>query len=312
MSKVADRPHGLTIFFSLVSVVCAVIGVYFAFYNSAAQRQERLARHEAARSATEEKSLPNNNETPLVPSGAEERQQPTIPSEAAKPKVTEPIAVEKNGFPETVHEQPPTPPEAGHVKVNPKDGLNYVWIPPGNFTMGCSPGDRECRANENPQHGVTISQGFWIGQTEVTHQAFAKVTGDVVQADLSLFPVNDISWEHALGYCQAVGMRLPTEAEWEYSARAGTSSARYGPLDEIAWYSAGSHQVAQKRPNGFGLYDMLGNVAEYAARGAGAAFNPVRGGSWAEGSRGSRASFRQMYQTSVIAADMVGFRCAGG
>jgi formylglycine-generating enzyme required for sulfatase activity len=57
---------------------------------------------------------------------------------------------------------------AGSTKVNPKDGLTYVWIPPGTFTMGCSPGDNECFENEEPAHQVTLTRGFWIGQTEVT------------------------------------------------------------------------------------------------------------------------------------------------
>ncbi len=64
------------------------------------------------------------------------------------------------------------------VKENPKDGLNYVWIPAGTFLMGCSPGDRECKEDEKPSHRVTISAGFWMGQIEVTVKAYRKFAAE--------------------------------------------------------------------------------------------------------------------------------------
>ena len=65
----------------------------------------------------------------------------------------------------------------GEVRVNPKDGLKYVWIPPGTFMMGCSPGDNECEDDEKPPHQVTITKGFWLGQTEVTVGAYKRFAG---------------------------------------------------------------------------------------------------------------------------------------
>jgi formylglycine-generating enzyme required for sulfatase activity len=169
----------------------------------------------------------------------------------------------------------PTP---GTVKTNPKDGLNYVWIPPGTFMMGCSPGDSKCSDGEKPAHQVTITRGFWIGQTPVTVGAYKRFTGATGRqmpparnfnsgwASQNM-PIVSVTWDDAQAYCGWTGGRLPTEAEWEYAARGGSTEARYGPLDEIAWYSQNSgnqtHDVAQQRANGFGLYDMLGNVWEW-------------------------------------------------
>jgi formylglycine-generating enzyme required for sulfatase activity len=171
-------------------------------------------------------------------------------------------------------------PAAGTVRENPKDGLKYVWIPPGTFVMGCSPGDSECKADEKPPHHVTISKGFWIGQTLVTvgaYKRFAGATGRRMPPPPSFnkgwanenMPIVDVTWNELQAYCGWVGGRLPTEAEWEYAARAGSTEARYGNLDEIAWYKQNSrnqtHDVAQKRPNGLGLYDILGNVWEWVS-----------------------------------------------
>jgi len=159
---------------------------------------------------------------------------------------------------------------AGRARVNSRDRLTYVWIEPGTFHMGCSPGDGDCRKDEMPAHSVTITRGFWMGQTAVTQAAYQRVKGSnpsSLTGDQR--PVVDVSWYDAVAYCSAVGMRLPTEAEWEYAARAGSSASRYGDLDLVAWWGGNSgnqlHDVAQKQPNGWGLFDMLGNVWQWTA-----------------------------------------------
>jgi formylglycine-generating enzyme required for sulfatase activity len=216
--------------------------------------------------------------------------------------------------------------------VNPKDGLTYIWIKPGKFMMGCSPGDQQCFSDEKPAHSVEITQGFWMGQTDVTQAAFRKVTGQ----SPSRFkgeskPVEQVTWTEAKNYCQAVGLGLPTEAQWEYAARAGSTGATYGELDQIAWYSANSgnstHDVKGKLPNAWGLYDMLGNVWEWVADwydeayyGKSPARDPsgpstgtlrvLRGGSWYDIPRLVRASYRLGVEPEFRYYGL-GFRCAG-
>ena len=130
----------------------------------------------------------------------------------------------------------------------------FVWISPGTFTMG-SPADEAWRRNDEVQHTVTLTQGFWFSDHEVTQNEYQAVMGSNPSYwNGESLPVEQVSWNDAVAYCQKLtekeraagritaqhAYRLPTEAEWEYAARAGTTGARYGQLDTIAWYELNS------------------------------------------------------------------------
>ena len=219
----------------------------------------------------------------------------------------------EDGVMRAVREVAPKPADTRR-RENPKDGLTYVWIPAGKFTMGCSPGDT-CSADEKPGHEVEITKGFWLSRTETTQAAYQKVTGkNPSHFKGDDLPVEQVSWDEAVAYCRGIGGRLPTEAEWEYAARGGTKGAQYGDLEAIAWYGGNSdsktHPVGKnKQENAFGLYDMLGNVWEWTADWYGekyyeqregidpkgpatGTYRTLRGGSWVADPSFVRASYR--------------------
>jgi formylglycine-generating enzyme required for sulfatase activity len=214
--------------------------------------------------------------------------------------------------------------------VNAKDGLRYVWVPAGKLKLGCSEGDTECFPIEKTaNHTVTITKGFYLGATEVTQSAYRRVMGTNPSKYLGDdLPVHNVLWEDANKYCQAVGGRLPYDAEWELAARGGTAGARYGELNEIAWYAANSsgmpHPVGTKQPNAYGLYDMLGNVLEWT----GGFFthlsqleatdpkgrpdgehHTIRGGGWWDAPELVRVTYR-FYMDPADTDYNMGFRCA--
>ena len=198
-------------------------------------------------------------------------------------------------------------------------GMEFVGVPAGSFVMG-SPESEEYHIADERQHWVPISQGFWLGMYQVTQDEWESVMG----RNPSFFaecaaecPVERVSWKDAQEFIRRLNerepgkwyrYRLPTEAEWEYAARAGSAGQRYGDLDSIAWHRANSgnrtHPVGQKQANAWGLHDMLGNVWEWTA-------NPypsrtvtdpedrirygslvVRGGSWGSSARMVRSAYR--------------------
>ena len=216
--------------------------------------------------------------------------------------------------------------------------MQFATIPAGSFMMGCSPGDAGCYAEEKPVHRVTITQPFEMSKFQLTQQDYEAVMNtNPSNFKGSNLPVENVSWDDAQRFCEAVNgkrdgyrYRLPTEAEWEYAARAGDPSSRYGPLLQIAWFRDNSggttHPVGEKQPNAFGLYDMLGNVWEWVQDWYGITYyshkpdsdpkgpesgeyRVSRGGSWRGVVRGpSRVSARYILKPNTRSM-VVGFRC---
>ena len=165
-------------------------------------------------------------------------------------------------------------PSPGEVITN-SIGMKLVWIPAGNFMMGSDSGE----SNEKPIHSVRISKGFYMGQTEVTQAQYTAVMGtNPSNFKGDNLPVETVSWNDATEFCRKLSQKengrtymLPTEAQWEYACRAqSTTVFSFGnsesALGDYAWYSSNkTHPVGQKRPNGFGLYDMHGNVWEWCS-----------------------------------------------
>ena len=204
--------------------------------------------------------------------------------------------------------------------------IEMVLIPPGTFDMGCSPSNQfGCIADENPVHPVTLTSAFYMGRYEVTQAQWQSRMGtnpsyfqtsstQVPAAQVPNRPVEQVSWNMiagAGGFMAQTGMRLPTEAEWEYAYRAGTTAAFHGSVSypdgtdndsvvgQIAWFdqnaSSQTRPVGGKAANGFGLHDMSGGVWEwvgdwYGAFAAGPQTDPIgssdgsnrvlRGGAW--------------------------------
>ena len=154
-------------------------------------------------------------------------------------------------------------------------GIEFVKIEPGEFMMGCSTNDDGCKADEKPAHRVRITKAFEIGKYEVTQTQWQAVMGtnpSVLRGEDR--PVESITKGEAQDFLNKLNARsdgyqyrLPTEAEWEYAARAGSTGPFAGELDEIAWYAGNSedetHPVGKKKSNAWGIYDMHGNVREW-------------------------------------------------
>lgn len=190
-------------------------------------------------------------------------------------------AIEATGFAWRVRD------EATHIEM--------VLIPPGTFSMGCSPSlQSACLVSEQPVHDVTLTRPFYLARHELTQSQWAAMMGTNPSQyqgeeypDAANHPVERVSYANALAFNALTGMRLPTEAEWEFACRAGTTTAYHGwPANpagsdnesdtvQIGWVrdnngaqgtpSFGTKPVGQKPPNGFGLHDMCGNVGEWVS-----------------------------------------------
>ena len=211
--------------------------------------------------------------------------------------------------------------------------IEMLLMPPGRFMMGASPDDLEATSDEKPAHEVLISKAFYLGRTPVTQAQWQAKTASNPSHFIGRYespsrPVEQVSWNMIRDFNTATGLRLPTEAEWEYSCRGGTATPRYGVLNDIAWNRDNSvfvtHSVATKLPNALGLYDTIGNVWEWCQDFFGdytkarmidpsgsikPADHVARGGFWFSNSCECRASMRFYCWPSCICCDL-GFRVA--
>lgn len=235
--------------------------------------------------------------------------------------------------------------KVGSTLISEKDGMVMVYIPAGEFQMGSETGDND----EKPIHNVYLD-AFWIDQTEVTNAMYANcvAAGGCAKPSSAAYledgahpnhPVAFTSWKDASSYCTWAGRRLPTEAEWEKAARGGLESKSYPWGDETPVCDKGVNNGAQKSGcggpmipvasfgrNGYGLYDMAGNVWEWVADwysidyySSSPGSNPtgplsgeervVRGGSWPSDDSYVRSASRGRFDPVFVAID-IGFRCS--
>jgi formylglycine-generating enzyme required for sulfatase activity len=214
------------------------------------------------------------------------------------------------------------------VDLGPAVALALVWVPPtstAGFTMG-SPVDEPDRGDDETQHSVVLTRGFWLGRTPVTQAQWGVVLKKVPKKfkDDEL-PVDSVSWNDAMAFCEALTEQeeksgrlptgyeftLPTEAQWEYACRAGSAGAYAGELEAMAWYGenaeGATHPVGSKKPNAWGLCDMAGNVTQWCKDFYGAypeetATDPTgpsagtahvcRGGGWSANESRCRSAYR--------------------
>ncbi len=225
-------------------------------------------------------------------------------------------------------------------------GMEFVTVSAGEFQMGAPEDEFESSADERPLHPVTFSYSFQIMTTEVTQGMWEEVMGSIPPQENGLgsdFPVYNVSWQQCQDFISEMNnldsdfyYRLPSESEWEYCCRAGTSTRYYwgddlydpSNITNFAWggFGAGgdTHPVSGKRPNDWGLYDMIGNVSEWCqdwshfnyegAPSDGEAWeNPAtqdrifRGGSFRSPSPGCRSAFRDPANPN-IGHDDIGLR----
>jgi formylglycine-generating enzyme required for sulfatase activity len=230
------------------------------------------------------------------------------------------------------------PGEEREFEIAPGVKMTFCWCPPGDFVMG-SPDTEDDMFNDEDQVKVTLSKSYWMGKYQVKQAQWQAVMGsNPSRFKGANMPVETVSWNDVQEFLQKLNARLgsadgrtmvlPTEAQWEYAARAGeTGLYSGGSIDEVAWYSGNSgmttHEVGTKKPNAWGLHDMCGNVWEWCAdwygeslsggmdpKGpASGTYRVDRGGSWGNGTAYCNVADRRDIKPS-FKSDFAGFRIA--
>lgn len=271
--------------------------------------------------------------------------RPTASGVGVRPSNIQPIPIPDAGF--LMGTQPPkvTPPNVPKpiTPINPEEitkdkepinasGIELIWIPAGSFQMGSNDGEKY----EKPVRKITFSDGFWIGKYEVTQLQWFKEMGlnpsefDKCSGNC---PVENVSWDEVQRFIAKLNGKndgfvygLPTEAQWEYAARAGTTGKWAGDLSSLSWHKENSggrtQPVGTKQPNAFGLFDMHGNVWEWCEDWYGdypktpetdpkgptkGKWRVLRGGSWKDGKDDQRSAYRGGLSPSTKYKD-IGFR----
>lgn len=313
-----------------------VCGEFAAVLNKAVESHFR----DRYKTATEMKAamtgLPSIDVRAVPKSDASDKpvvEPPSVSQNATTVEATKSSVSPPSPVIQIVELEPPRP-EAGKPFIN-SIGMRFAWTPAGKFMMGSNQYD-----SEEPIHEVTIRKGFHLGVYQVTQGQWKTVIGKHLHPAGPGFPgdanpVERVSWEDAQEFLRKLNIneegntyRLPSEAEWEYACRAGTTGDYAGDLEEMAWYSANAggkpHPVGQKKPNGWGLYDMHGNVWEWCEdvwhdtykgaptdgsvwTGGNQGRRVVRGGSW-YGNPGLCRSAHRGRERPVYRGNLLGFR----
>ncbi len=207
-------------------------------------------------------------------------------------------------------------------------GASMIWVAPGSV-KGTEHAWTSQSYKNRGERDVTIEEGYYLAATELTQAQWEKVMGNnpskTKGADL---PVEMVSWDEAREFCRRLNQMehrtkrlpagyvytLPTETQWEYACRTGSTADFVGSLDEQAWYRGNaeriSHSVGKKQPNAWGFYDMYGNVREWCLNKIeNYEYMAVRGGSWASGPDDCRAGARD-WAMSNNRSPTLGFRVA--
>ena len=279
--------------------------------------------------------------TPEVSTKSETQEVPIEPDDPTPKTTPDRSRISESPTPST--SENPQSHAAGERMVRTVAGVEYAfrWCPPGTFTMGYSQEDWQ-REGEHPRpycefpHEVTLTKGFWMLETEVTQRMWESLTGENPSAFRKPDrPVNQVKWAQCLDFCQQMTEHLegftatlPTEAQWEYAAMAGTDEVRPANVNDVSWNKSNSggrcHRVRRKAPNAWGLYDMYGNIYEYCldetapypleavtdplpARGEEPGVHVLRGGCWFFLPERSNAKCRSMMDADK-AASATGFR----